>query len=337
MTATTTPKNRPDKRDVLAQAILDGCPVSDLPQRFIAAGYSEKAAHYEAGRALKDPLFNAAKTISNRVSKRDWTLDIYRRLHETETDGDRNIPVVDKIEPEIFFRDFHHRNRPVKLTGLVDHWPAMKRWTFDYLAEKIGNNVIEIQGQRLSGENYELVKDRHKRHVAFGEFIKLLRQTDSSNDFYITAYNDTVNKRALAPLWQDVGDIALLKASGGQDGFFWIGPKGTITPFHHDLTNNLLLQISGRKKVKMVAAYDLPQMRNHQHCFSLWASSEEITAQGENAPTIWECEIGPGEAIFLPVGWWHHVEALDHTIGMSFTNFPVDNDFYTDYPGETAF
>ena len=213
----------------------------------------------------------------------------------------------------------------------------MERWTFDYLAEKIGNAVVELQGQRLSGEDYELAKDRHKRHVAFGEFISLLRQTESSNDFYITAYNDTVNKQALAPLWQDVGDIALLKSSGGRDCFFWMGPKGTITPFHHDLTNNLLLQISGRKRVKMIAAYDLPQMRNHLHCFSLWASSEEIAAQGEKAPTIWECDIGPGEAIFLPVGWWHHVEALDHTIGMSFTNFPVDNDFYTDYPSETAF
>ena len=78
MTTGPTFKNRPDKRDILAQAILDGCPVSDLAQRFIAAGYSAKAASYEAGRAGKDPLFNAAKTISNRVSKRDWALDIYR-------------------------------------------------------------------------------------------------------------------------------------------------------------------------------------------------------------------------------------------------------------------
>jgi len=337
MTAKSNPKNRPDKRDILARAILDGCPVSELAPRFIAAGYSETAAHYEAGRAIKDPLFSAARRVSNRVGKRDWTLAIYRRLHAVEASGDRTVPVVDRIEPEIFFRDFHHRNRPVKLTGLVDHWPAMERWNFDYLAEKIGNAVVELQGQRLSAGDYELAKDRHKRHIPFSDFIQALRQTESSNDFYMTAYNDTVNKRALAPLWQDVGDISLLKSSGGQDGFLWIGPRGTITPFHHDLTNNLLLQISGRKRVKMVAAYDTAHMRNHIHCFSEWASSDEIASQENGAPQIWECEIGPGEAIFLPVGWWHHVEALDHTIGMSFTNFPCDNDFYADYPGETIF
>ncbi len=45
-----------------------------------------------------------------------------------------------------------------------------------------------------------------------------------------------------------------------------------------------------------------------------------------------ECVIGPGEAIFLPIGWWHHVEALDISISMSFTNFRGDNDFSRGHP-----
>ncbi len=337
MTTAKSAKTKPDKREVLAQALLDGTPLTELPARFIAAGYSEKAAAYEAGRAMKDPLFNAGKRVSNRLHKSHWTLDNYRRLHRADAGDGGEIPTVQTIEPDVFFGDYHHRNLPVKLTGLVDHWPAMQRWTLDYLADKIDDAVVELQGQRQSSDDYEMAKDNHKRHVKFSEFVLLLRQTDSSNDFYITAYNDTVNKQALAPLWEDVGDISLLKSSGGNDGFFWMGPKGTITPFHHDLTNNLLLQISGRKRVTMVAAYDSAHMRNHLHCFSEWTSPDDICALGEAAPKLWQCDIGPGEAIFLPVGWWHHVEALDHTIGMSFTNFPVDNDFYTDYPSEVDF
>lgn len=337
LSMTVSSKNRPGKRDVLAQALLNGTPLTQLAECFLAAGYSEKAAAYEAGRAMKDPLFNAGKRVSNRLKKREWTLDSYRRLHEAEGADGNEIPCIANVDPDLFFRDYHHRNRPVKLTGLVDHWPAMKHWTLDYLTAKIGRAVVELQGQRLSSDDYELVKDRHKRHVAFAEFVTQLRQTETSNDFYITAYNDTVNKQALAPLWNDVGDISLLKSSGGHDGFFWMGPKGTITPFHHDLTNNLLLQISGRKRVTMVAAYDSAHMRNHLHCFSEWASPEDISVQGDAAPKLWQCDIGPGEAIFLPVGWWHYVEALDHTIGMSFTNFPTDNDFYTDYPSEVDF
>lgn len=337
MAATKSPKSKIDKREVLAQALLDGTPLTQLAERFVAAGYSEKAATYEAGRAMKDPLFNAGKRVSNRLRKSHWTLDNYRRLHRADAGDGAEIPTVHAIDPDQFFNDYHHRNLLVKLTGLVDHWPAMQRWTMDYLADKIGDAMVELQGQRQSSDDYEMTKDNHKRHVKFSEFVALLRQTESSNDFYITAYNDTINKQALAPLWEDVGDISLLKSCGGNDGFFWMGPKGTITPFHHDLTNNLLLQISGRKRVTMVAAYDSAHMRNHLHCFSGWTSPDEIRALGEAAPKLWQCDIGPGEAIFLPVGWWHYVEALDHTIGMSFTNFPVDNDFYTDYPSEVDF
>jgi ribosomal protein L16 Arg81 hydroxylase len=32
-------------------------------------------------------------------------------------------------------------------------------------------------------------------------------------------------------------------------------------------------------------------------------------------------DLNPGEALFIPVGWWHHVRALDVSISVSFTNF----------------
>lgn len=338
MTVKQKPKAKPGKREVLAQALIEGCPLDQLAARFIAAGYSEKAAHYEAARAMKDPLFATGKRLGNQVKKRDWTLDIYRRLRRSEAGDRTDIPVVDSIDPEQFFAEYYHRNMPVKLTGLVDHWPAMDKWSLDFLAGKMGGTMIELQGQRQSRDDYEIASNELKRNVTFADFVAALRRTDSSNDFYITANNDTVNKQALAPLWEDVGEISLLKPTGANDGFFWMGPKGTITPFHHDLTNNLLLQIVGRKRITMIAPYDSARMRNHKHCYSQWSGPEElVSALGDHAPKLWECDLGPGEALFLPVGWWHYVVGLDLTIGMSFINFRAENDFYTDYLTETEF
>ena len=49
-----------------------------------------------------------------------------------------------------------------------------------------------------------------------------------------------------------------------------------------------------------------------------------------------EVVLGPGDAIFLPVGWWHHVRSLDVSISLAMTNFVVSNQFDWFRPGEVS-
>ena len=48
----------------------------------------------------------------------------------------------------------------------------------------------------------------------------------------------------------------------------WLGPAGTITHLHHDLTNNLMIQVVGRKVVKLISPLDTPKVYNHHHVYS---------------------------------------------------------------------
>ena len=49
---------------------------------------------------------------------------------------------------------------------------------------------------------------------------------------------------------------------------------------------------------------------------------------------ILACEIGPGDLLFLPVGWWHYVKGLSISMTVTFTNFVFANDFSSN---ETTF
>jgi len=327
-------KFTPDKRALIAEALLDGESLEQIRERLIASGSSPAAADYDMRRAEKDPVVQAAATLQRRIAKRDWALRIHGRLAGVRKEG-LSIPTVNGIEAVRFFEDFYAANRPVVLTGLVDHWPALTKWSLDYLADRVGDATVELQAQRTSAEYYELAKDRHKRMMRMDAVIDAIRKAGTSNDFYVTAYNDTTNKQTLALLWEDLGDVSILQPTGGRDGFFWLGPEGTLTPFHHDLTNNLLVQVMGRKRVCMVPSWEIGRMRNSTHCFSGRAPAEWL--EGEDLPPILDCVIGPGDALFLPIGWWHHVEALDASISMSFTNFAADNDFHLDYPQDARF
>jgi len=124
----------------------------------------------------------------------------------------------------------------------------------------------------------------------------------------------------------------LLDDRGGRDGFFWLGPRGTLTPWHHDLTNNLLVQVLGRKRVRMAPPWAFARMRNRLHCFSDWGNEALPAGEGDaEMPPVLDVVIGPGEAIFLPVGWWHQVEALDLSASMSFTSFRRSNAHAEEY------
>jgi len=319
-----------DLRRWIAEELLLGVPRERVIQRLSSSGIAGGLATAEVERAEKSPYFLAAGRLQSRLGKRDWVLANQARMQAADL---TQVARRDRIDPAEFFRDFYHAHRPVLLTGLVEHWPARSRWSLDMFEAEHGDIEIRVQDDRDRDRNYEINSDAHGRNCRFREFIARLRAETPTNDVYMTANNHDHNRHALAAMWNDVGDIpGILNHEPGREGFLWIGPRGTITPWHHDLTNNLLLQISGTKRVRLASSSALPLMRNSRHCFSDWRSEElGVGPAADGRPAVVEVDIGPGEALFLPVGWWHHVESLDVTIGLSFTGFAADNDFYSHY------
>jgi ribosomal protein L16 Arg81 hydroxylase len=94
-----------------------------------------------------------------------------------------------------------------------------------------------------------------------------------------------------------------------------------------------MAQVRGHKRVRLVAPYDLARVRNDRHCYSrVDVEKPDLELYPEfRDVTVTEVEIGPGDLLFLPVGWWHHVRGLEVSITMTFTNFIFDNDFHSFY------
>ena len=323
--------SQPDKRTLLAEGLAACDDDSALHARLAAAGVSAAAAKYEVDRLAKDPMAAMLRRQAAHMAKQGWLLANQERLAR-EAEGGFALDTLAAPDAEHFYRHYYEVNRPAKLTGIVDHWPALARWSLDHFAAVAGDAVVEAQVERERDPDYELAKDDHRRLVRFGELIDWLRKDEASNDIYLTAYNSGTNAAALAPLWDDLAPIVLLDDTRARDGFFWLGPRGTLTPWHHDLTNNLLVQVLGRKRVRMAPPWAFARMRNSRHCFSDWGNEALPAGSGDSAvPPVLETIIGPGEAIFLPVGWWHQIEALDLSASMSFTSFRRPNVHVEDY------
>jgi ribosomal protein L16 Arg81 hydroxylase len=117
----------------------------------------------------------------------------------------------------------------------------------------------------------------------------------------------------------------------------WIGPAGTVTSLHHDLTNNFIAQIVGRKRVKLAPAADVGKLYNARHVFSEIPDLEDPGIDLARYPRLSELRLydvllEPGEILFVPLGWWHQVKSLDFSVTITFTNFRWANDSYIGYP-----
>jgi len=239
----------------------------------------------------------------------------------------------DKLSRDEFFEEYYARNRPVVITGQMEKWPAVKRWTLDFLKEKYGKVSVEIQGKRTNDPNYEMNSIAHKEMLPLGAFIDTIRDK-TSNENYMTANNSSKNADLLRQLMKDVSfPREYCQPDWAGRAFFWLGPAGTVTPLHHDLTNNFMAQVLGSKLVKLISPLQLPLIYNHNNCF---CQVDLDKPDFDKFPlfkgvNVLEVELHAQEMLFLPVGWWHYVRGLSTSITVSFTNFDAPNSYFEGY------
>ncbi|KAI0840866.1 Clavaminate synthase-like protein [Hypoxylon sp. FL0890] len=121
----------------------------------------------------------------------------------------------------------------------------------------------------------------------------------------------------------------------------WFGPPGTITPLHTDPYHNILTQVVGRKYLRLYSPLVTERMRARGKengvemgntslmdvgVIEGWdtisddeenQSTEEDLAAFREVPFL-DCILEPGDALYIPIGWWHYVRGLSVSFSVSF-------------------
>jgi hypothetical protein len=296
------------------------------------------AAQAPAHRDLAKDLPDECAPLRRALAKREWLLEAVEHLRDLAP-GLTTIERRAGLSAEEFLERYYATNRPVILTGELADWPALVRWSPDYLKMKVGGRPVEFQGERNRDREFEMYKDAHRRVAPFDRFIDQILLPGAGNEAYLTAYNSPRNAEALSVLHDDLGALEkfLDRKAAAPHGMMWIGPAGTVTSLHHDLTNNFIAQIVGRKRVKLAPAAEVGRLYNERHVFSVIPDLEDPNINPESYPRleglrIYDVLLEPGEILFMPFGWWHQVKSLDFSVTITFTNFRWRNNAYASYP-----
>ena len=329
-----------DHRSKLRLLAFDKSAAPELPSAPAKDAEVPQLAESAGGPAASKAAAESDEIAALRLAlaKREWlleTVEKQRALVPALVGLDRRAA----LGSQEFLERYYAANRPVILTGEMADWPALSRWTPQHLRSKVGARSIEYQGDRSRDPRFEMYKDDHRRTTTFDSFIDMTMQPGAGNDAYLTAYNSERNAEALSALHEDLGflDKYLDRSAANPFGMMWIGPAGTVTSLHHDLTNNLVAQIVGRKRVKLVPASEAGKLYNRDHVFSEIPDLEDPGIDLARYPrladiNVYEITLEAGEILFIPVGWWHQVKSLDFSVTITYTNFLWENEAYRGYP-----
>lgn len=318
----------PEWKRWIAENKLQNRPDGTIIQTMVQNGVDIQVAIEEVNRISADPCFQAGSNFVQLLRKLESTLEIYQQLSELSPNAG-TIERRSRLSREEFLENYYSKNKPVILTDMIKSWQALSLWTPEYFKTKYGHCQVEIQSNRSSDPLYEIHCERYKKMVSFSDYVDLVMQGGETNDYYMVANNRNLEREEFKSLFNDFEMFPELLNPTDTSGrvFFWFGPAGTITPLHHDPVNLIMAHIYGRKRWRLISPNQTPLMYNYVGVFSKVDGENPDYAKYplyKNVKII-EVVLEPGEAIFIPVGWWHQVKALDPSIALSFTNFVFPN------------
>jgi cupin-like protein len=284
------------------------------PQRAITAG--------EVQDLCGHPLVEYARKLSRAHRKMIGLLDALSELQRLA--GPPEI-IAQTPNREQFIQRYYLTNRPFLLKGAMSSCAAAKTWSPSFLKERYGEEEIEVMmGRENNNITSELDPDNYRTRIKMKEFVARIEGREPTNELYLTAHNRIFENPAFSDLLDDLPkDLPFLSSDTTRPKLFnlWVGPAGTITHLHHDTASVFVGQFFGSKKVLLVPAIELHRISNMIGVYSSLNLSDPVTLDSIRevyGANVYELTLEPGDAVLIPMGWWHYIEALTTSISVTF-------------------
>ena len=242
----------------------------------------------------------------------------------------RAIRVFSALPGDADQRALLEDKQPAVLRGLVSDWPAVKQGQVSaaalvrYLQRFDSGKPVdallaspEIDGRIFYNDAMTGFNFLRNRLPVAAVAEQVLRYSQFPKSPAVAAQSALL--RDCLPGFSDENRLPLVDA--GVLPRIWLGNRIT-TPTHLDEWNNIGCVVAGRRRFTLfppeqvanlyIGPLDfaptgapMSMVSLHQPDFERYPKFREAQAAAQQA------ELGPGDAIFIPPLWWHHVESLE--------------------------
>ena len=230
------------------------------------------------------------------------------------------VDTVENISPAAFREKYYQPMKPLVIKGLAKEWPAMQKWNWDYFIDVVGEKEVGVYNNTKS-DAYTVV-NAADGYMKFGDYLRKVKA--GPLDLRIFLFNIFQHAPQLDSdfTWPE----HLMKGFVKKYPMLFVGGAGSITHMHFDidLSHILHTQFMGRKKVLLFP---------HEEQYKLYRKPWEVLSLAnfahyneqfdyQNFPAVklakgFEVILDHGDTLFMPAGYWHHMEYLDSGFAMS--------------------
>lgn len=246
----------------------------------------------------------------------------------------KNLPEFKGLSAKQFFDDIAPAQQPIVIRGFAGHWPlvnAAKHTPQDFVTYltrfytgKKASVLLghpDIKGRffytdDMTDLNY--IKGEERLDLFLGRLLELM-----SKEIYpaISIQNVLLNELLPGLSYENKSDFF-----PGVQPRLWVGNQATVCA-HYDGSDNVACVVAGRRNFIL---FPPDQVAN------LYPGSLNFTPAGAPVSLVnlhnpdfdryprfkmalanaYSAELHPGDAIFIPMLWWHHVDSLEKVNGL---------------------
>jgi len=230
------------------------------------------------------------------------------------------VDTVESISAEDFKKNYYNSKKPLVIKGLAKQWPAYNKWNWDYFIDMVGDKEVGVYNN-VKSDSYTPINTADA-YMKFGDYLRKVKA--GPLDLRIFLFNIFQHAPQVTSdfSWPD----ELMNGFVKKFPMLFVGGEGSITHMHFDIDMSHILhtQFIGKKRVLLFPheeqhklyrkPWEVLSLANYAHYneqFDYETFPATKLAEG------YEVILEHGDTLFMPAGYWHHMEYIEAGFAMS--------------------
>jgi len=235
------------------------------------------------------------------------------------------IDRVAEITPAEFREKYLIPQKPVIVTNMSHQWPAYTKWTWDYFKGLVGKEKVGVYNNIRAGARVPV--NGADDYMLFGDYLDLIQK--GPVELRIFLFN--IFNAAPGIVEDFTFPHGYLRNVLRKYPMLFVGGSGSIAHMHYDIDMSHIFhtQFLGKKLVLLFPndqspfIYRMPGTVESAASFVDWHNGvDEERFPALKHACAYHTVLEHGDTLFMPSGYWHHMQYIDSGFAMSLRAIP---------------